>query len=292
MKQYLDVLKNVLENGIKKQDRTGTGTISLFATQARYDLREGFPLVTTKKVFYKGIFHELLWFIAGDTNIKYLVDNKVNIWNEWPYEAFKKSADFNNESLAEFVEKIKTNIDFANKYGNLGPVYGKQWRNFNGVDQLEWIINEIKKNPFSRRLIVSAWNPTEIGQMALPPCHTMFQFYVTENKNGKNILNIQLYQRSADLFLGVPFNIASYALLLFLVAQECDLIAGEFVHTTGDTHIYLNHVEQAKLQLSRTPHKLPKIAVKNFTSIFDVKFEDIEIIDYEFDAPIKGEVAV
>lgn len=292
MKQYLNLLAHVLDNGQVKHNRTGIDTISLFGTQTRYDLRDGFPIVTTKKVFTKGIIHELLWFIAGDTNIKYLVDHNVNIWNEWPYQKFQKSSDYANETLSEYVDKVKNNQAFALKHGDLGPVYGRQWRNFNGRDQLQWLLNEIKSNPFSRRLIISAWNPNEIDEMALPPCHTIFQFYVSEGNEQEKILNLQLYQRSADLFLGVPFNIASYALLLELVAKECNMIAGEFIHTTGDTHIYSNHLDQVKLQLTREPHPLPKILIHNFESIFTVKFSDIEIIGYESDLAIKGEVAV
>ncbi|WP_338969378.1 thymidylate synthase [Spiroplasma endosymbiont of Labia minor] len=287
MKQYLELLKYVSENGIKRDDRTKTGTISVFGTQTRYDLKNGFPLVTTKKIYWKGIVHELLWFIAGDTNIKYLVDNKVNIWNEWPYETFKKSSSYNGETLEQFIEKIQLDDAFAAKFGELGPVYGKQWRNFDGVDQFMELLNQIKTNPNSRRLILSAWNPKEIPKMALPPCHTLFQFYVQND-----YLNLQLYQRSGDLFLGVPFNIASYSLLLELVAKECNLKAGEFIHAIGDAHIYLNHLEQVKLQLTRTPHKLPQVKINNFKSIFEVKASDVELIDYEHDPLIKGLVSV
>lgn len=288
MKQYLDLLKDVLKNGEKREDRTGTGTISKFGVQTRYDLREGFPLVTTKKVFYKGIFHEILWFIKGDTNIKYLVDNNVNIWNEWPYEIYKKTHDFQNETQEEFIEKIKSNSNFAKKYGDLGPVYGKQWRNFLGVDQLHNLINDIKNTPYSRRLIVSAWNPTQIKDMALPPCHSLFQLYVSE----KGFIDLQLYQRSGDLFLGVPFNIASYSLLLTLIAKECNLKPRYFIHTIGDAHIYSNHIEQVNLQLTRKPYKLPQIKINNFKSIFNVKYDDIEVIDYESHSSIKGKVAI
>ncbi|WP_338984582.1 thymidylate synthase [Spiroplasma endosymbiont of Diplazon laetatorius] len=289
MKQYLNLVKDVLTNGEKREDRTNTGTVSKFGTQSRYDLREGFPLVTTKKVFFKGIVHEILWFISGDTNIKYLVDNKVNIWNEWPFEIYKKSNDYKNETLEEFVEKIKTDQEFANKYGELGPVYGKQWRDFNGVDQFKNLINDIKTNPYSRRHIISAWNPAEVNQMALPPCHSLFQFYVSKD----GFIDLQLYQRSGDIFLGVPFNIASYSLLLELVAIECNLKARYFVHTIGDAHIYSNHMEQLDLQLSREPKKLPllKINAQN-KSIFDIKFEDISLEGYESHPAIKGAVAV
>ncbi|WP_026389847.1 thymidylate synthase [[Acholeplasma] multilocale] len=289
MKQYLDLIKDVLENGEKREDRTGTGTISKFGTQSRYDLREGFPMVTTKKVFFKGIVHEILWFISGDTNIKYLVDNGVNIWNEWPYADYQKSEAFQGETLAEFIEKIKTDDEFAKQYGDLGPVYGKQWRDFNGVDQFKKVIDSIKNNPNSRRHIVSAWNPTEVDDMLLPPCHSLFQFYVSQ----EGFLDLQLYQRSGDIFLGIPFNIASYALLLELVAKECGLTARFFVHTIGDAHIYSNHLEQVELQLTREPKQLPKLIINSeFTNIFDVKYEDIRLEGYESHPRIKGEVAV
>lgn len=288
MKQYLDLIKHILKNGNQKDDRTNTGTISCFGYQMRFDLSEGFPLVTTKKTYFKGIVHELLWFIKGDTNIKYLVDNNCNIWNEWPYEKYKKTNDFQNETLQEFIEKIKNDNEFARKYGDLGPVYGKQWRNFNGIDQLKNLISEIKNNKNSRRLIISSWNPVDVPNMALPPCHSFMQFYVNNNK-----LSLQLYQRSADVFLGVPFNIASYSLFLHLIAQVCDLQVGDFVHTFGDCHIYLNHLDQVNLQLTRTPKKLPKIVLnKNIKSIFDFKFEDIKLEGYESWPRIKGEVAV
>lgn len=293
MKQYLDFLKYILDKGIKKNDRTGTGTVSTFGYQMRFNLNEGFPLLTTKKVHLKSIIHELLWFIKGDTNIKYLVDNDVRIWNEWPYDKYKKSEDFQNETMEEFILKIKENAEFAKKYGNLGPVYGHEWRHFDGPsetfkDQLGWVINEIKVNPDSRRLIVSSWNPTLIEQMALPPCHTLFQFYVSDNK-----LSCQLYQRSADAFLGVPFNIASYALLTMMVAQICDLELGEFVHTIGDAHIYSNHFEQVNKQLAREPRSLPKMIInKNVKNIEDFKFEDFELVDYNPYKGIKAEVAV
>ncbi|QGZ97988.1 thymidylate synthase [Mycoplasma sp. NEAQ87857] len=289
MQEYLKLLKNVKDNGIKKEDRTGVGTISVFGTQTRYDLRKGFPLLTTKKMAWKAICYELLWFIKGDTNIKYLVDHNVNIWNEWPYEIYKKSKDYKNETLKEFVQKIKDDEEFAKKYGELGPVYGKQWRNFMGYDQLSEIIKQIQLNPFSRRLIISAWNPLEVDQMALPPCHSFFQFYVNKDME----LSLQLYQRSGDLFLGVPFNIASYSLLLSMVAQVCGLKVGEFVHTIGDTHIYLNHLEQVDLQLSRQPLKLPKLVLNpKIKNIFDFTFEDIELEGYESHSTIKAEVAV
>lgn len=264
MKQYLNLLEEVHKNGVTKTDRTGTGTISIFGHQMRFDLQKGFPLVTTKKVHLRSIIHELLWFIKGETNIQYLKDNKVTIWNEW-----------------------------ADKEGNLGPVYGKQWRswkdsNGNEIDQLKNVIDDIKKNPNSRRLIVSAWNVGEIAKMALPPCHAFFQFYVA---NGK--LSCQLYQRSADLFLGVPFNIASYALLTMMVAQVTDLMPGEFVHTLGDTHIYLNHIEQVKLQLSRTPYPLPQMKINpEIKNIFDFKYEDFKLENYVSHPKIEAEIAI
>ncbi len=288
MNQYLELCNHILTKGQFKGDRTGTGTYSVFGYQMRFDLNEGFPLLTTKRVHLKSIIHELLWFISGNTNIKYLVDNDVRIWNEWPYESYKKSSFYQGESIEEFVDKIKTDTSFALKWGDLGPVYGKQWRNFNGVDQLEWLINEIKNNPNSRRLIISAWNPAEIENMALPPCHCFMQFYVN---NGK--LSCQLYQRSADVFLGVPFNIASYALFTIMIAQVCNLEVGDFVHTIGDAHIYSNHIEQIKLQLSRKPRELPKMVINpNVKTIYDFKYEDFELINYNPHKGIKGKVAV
>lgn len=288
MKQYLDLIRTVLEKGTKKEDRTGTGTISYFGTQQRYDLADGFPLVTTKKVFLRGIIHELLWFIKGDTNIKYLVDNDVHIWDDWPFKTYSESSEYQGETIKEFAEKIKESKEFADKWGNLGPVYGRQWRNFNGVDQLKNIIEEIKKNPNSRRLIVSSWNPVDIPYMALPPCHSFYQFYVCDGK-----LSLQLYQRSGDVFLGVPFNIASYSLLLMMVAKVCGLECGTFVHTIGDTHIYLNHLDQVKLQLEREPYPLPKMIIKrDVKDIEDFTIDDFELQDYKCHPRIKGAVAV
>ena len=274
MKQYLDLLKKVTETGIQKTDRTGTGTISLFGPQMRFDLQEGFPMLTTKKLHLRSIIYELLWFLKGDTNIKYLNDNKVRIWNDW-----------------------------ADENGDLGPVYGAQWRNWNGegIDQISQVIEQIKNNPDSRRLMVAAWNPSVLpqsgktfsenvasGNAALPPCHAYFQFYVA---NGK--LSLQMYQRSADIFLGVPFNIASYALLLIMVAQVTDLKPGEFVHTFGDAHIYLNHLEQVKLQMSRETRPLPKMTINpEVKSIFDFEFDDFELTDYNPHPHIKGEISV
>ena len=257
-------MQHVLDNGTKKEDRTGTGTISVFGHQMRFDLSKGFPCVTTKKLHLRSIIHELLWFLSGDTNIKYLKDNKVSIWDEW-----------------------------ADENGDLGPVYGYQWRSWptsdgRTIDQITNLINMIKTNPDSRRLIVSAWNVEFIDQMALPPCHTFFQFYVADGK-----LSCQLYQRSADIFLGVPFNIASYALLTHMIAQVCDLEVGDFVHTFGDAHLYTNHLEQAKLQLSREPFPLPTLKINpDVKNIFDFKFEDFELLNYEFHPHIKAPVAV
>ena len=290
MQQYLDLCRHVLEHGEKREDRTGTGTISTFGYQMRFDLTKGFPLLTTKKVFYRGIFEELLWFLSGNTNIKPLVDKKVGIWNEWPYDKYSKSPDFKGETLEEFIEKIRDDQEFADKYGNLGPVYGKQWRDFNGVDQISQLIDGIKNNPFSRRHLVVAYNPAEVKDMALPPCHSLFQFYVSAD--GKK-LSCQLYQRSGDVFLGVPFNIASYSLLLAMVAQVCDLEPYEFIHTFGDVHIYLNHLDQINEQLSRTPRPLPKLVLnKDVKNIFDFKYEGIKIEDYDPYPAIKGAVSV
>lgn len=292
MKQYLDFLRHIKTKGIKKDDRTKTGTISVFGYQMRFDLKEGFPLLTTKRVHLKSIIHELLWFISGETNIKYLVDNGVRIWNEWPYEKYKKSSDYQGETIDEYVEKIKADPEFAKKWGDLGPVYGRQWRHFEGkdrvVDQIAKVINEIKTNPNSRRLIVNSWHAAYVDEMALPPCHMMFQFYVQDNK-----LSCQLYQRSADAFLGVPFNIASYSLLTMMVAKICNLEFGEFIHTMGDAHIYLNHLEQVDLQLSREPRNLPKMIIHgDQKSIDDFKYEDFELVDYNPHKGIKGVVAV
>jgi len=293
MKQYLDLLKHILENGSQKEDRTETGTISTFGYQMRFNLSEGFPLVTTKKVHLKSIIHELLWFIKGETNIKYLVDNDVRIWNEWPYRSFQKTSDYNRETLEEFVNKIKTDEIFARKHGNLGPVYGRQWRHFEGpegkyVDQLSEVIQNIKTNPYSRRLIINSWNPPLVPEMALPPCHMMFHFYVNNNK-----LSCLLYQRSADSFLGVPFNIASYALLTLMIAQVTGLEPGEFIHTLGDAHIYNNHLKQVDLQLSRSPKELPTMTLnKSITNIEDFKFEDFKLSNYNPHPLIKGKVSV
>jgi thymidylate synthase len=264
MKQYHDLLRDILENGIRKTDRTGTGTISVFGRQMRFDLSAGFPVVTTKKLHLKSIIHELLWFLKGDTNIKYLHDNGVTIWDEW-----------------------------ADERGELGPVYGRQWRSWPApdgrqIDQIANLIHDLKTNPDSRRLMVSAWNVADVGKMALPPCHCLFQFYVADGR-----LSCQLYQRSADTFLGVPFNIASYALLTMMVAQVCGFKPGEFIHTLGDTHIYLNHLEQVKEQLSRKPYALPEMHLNpHVTDLFGFKYEDFELVGYQAHPSIKAPIAV
>jgi thymidylate synthase len=264
MQQYHQLLKHILENGASKSDRTGTGTVSCFGYQMRFDLQEGFPLVTTKKVHLKSIIYELLWFLKGSTNIKYLTDNGVSIWNEW-----------------------------ADENGDLGPVYGKQWRSWQGsdgkvIDQISDVIKQIKNNPDSRRMIVSAWNVGELSEMALMPCHILFQFYVADGK-----LSCQLYQRSADVFLGVPFNIASYALLTLMIAQVCDLAPGDFIHTFGDVHLYNNHIDQAKLQLTREAYELPKMKLNpQVKDILRFNFEDFALEDYKFHPAIKAPVAV
>ena len=300
MEQYLDLLKEIKSNGTKKDDRTGTGTISIFGHQMRFDLKEGFPLVTTKKVNFNAILHELLWFIKGDTNIEYLVKNNVNIWNEWPFQSWLEKTSQNEslimhsaewkEKLTEFIELIKTDSTFSAKYGDLGPVYGKQWRDFEGIDQLNQVVEDLKNNPNSRRHIVSAWNPKEIPIMiksGLPPCHTLFQFYVSDGK-----LSCQLYQRSADVFLGVPYNIASYALLTYMMASVTNLEVGEFIHSLGDTHIYLNHIDQVEEQLLRQPYILPKIKINKKANLFDYVFEDFELQDYKSHAFISAPIAV
>lgn len=288
MKQYLELCEYILKHGEQREDRTSVGTLSVFGYQMRFDLTQGFPLLTTKKMYHRAIFEELLWFISGNTNIQPLVKKNVRIWNEWPYEKYKSSEDYRNETLKEFVEKIKSDDTFATKYGDLGPVYGKQWRDFNGVDQLSQVIDQIKNNPKSRRIILSAWRPDQIDQMALPPCHLLMQFYVSQD--GK--LSCQLYQRSADVFLGVPFNIASYALLTHMIARVCDLEVGEFVHTLGDAHIYLNHIEQIKQQLENDPLPLPTLKLSPRDSIDDFVMEDIVIENYTSHEKIIGDIAV
>ncbi|MDA9592932.1 thymidylate synthase [Porticoccaceae bacterium] len=301
MQQYLDLVRHIRDHGVKKEDRTGTGTVSIFGHQMRFDLAHGFPLVTSKKVHLKSILHELLWFIRGDTNIRYLVENGVGIWNDWPYQNWLRETgqDTSLEMyspewravMKEFIEKIKTDRDFAAQYGDLGPVYGKQWRNFGGVDQLTQLIEDIKSNPDSRRLIVSAWNPQDIPVMVksgLPPCHSLFQFYVVDGK-----LSCQLYQRSADVFLGVPFNIASYAILTMMIAQVSGLGLGDFVHTFGDAHLYLNHMDQVEEQLSRSTFDLPAMKINSqVTSLFDFVFDDFELQNYQSHGPIAAPVAV
>lgn len=309
MQQYLDLLQNILKHGDKKDDRTKIGTTSLFGYQMRFDLSKGFPLLTTKKVYLKAIIHELLWFLRGDTNIKYLLRNNVKIWNEWSFQIFLEENNLEQEyprysnkwkdKLIWFVEQMRIDDQFANKWGELGPIYGKQWRRWeNGqgeeIDQVAIVIEMIKNDSTSRRIIINGWNVGEIESLihnhnrAPPPCHTLFQFMVI---NGK--LSCQLYQRSADVFLGVPFNIASYALLTMMVAQVTGLEPGEFIHTFGDVHIYNNHLEQVKEQLSREPKELPKMKINpEIKSIFEFKFEDFELVDYNHHPPIKAPIAV
>ncbi|MDC9032009.1 thymidylate synthase [Columbia Basin potato purple top phytoplasma] len=288
MHQYLDLCFLILKKGITRINRTSIKTKGIFGHQMRFNLNKGFPLLTTKKLYLKGIVHELLWFIKGDTNIRYLVQNNVNIWNEWPYKKYTQSLSFKGETLKEFIQKIKDDELFASKHGQLGPIYGAQWRNFYGADQLKKIIQEIKKNPLSRRLIISAWNPPLINEMALPPCHVMMQFYVEDNK-----LSLQLYQRSGDVFLGIPFNIASYSLLLMMVAQVTNLQPYEFIHTLGDAHIYENHLEQIKIQIQRKPYPLPQIILNpNIRDIENFQFSDFKLKDYICHDVLKGEVAV
>lgn len=305
MRQYLDLLQDIKTNGIKKNDRTGVGTISVFGRQLRFNLSEGFPAVTTKKLFMRGIIHELIWFLQGSSNIKYLVDNDVHIWDEWPYKHYlmeqgKDVPDSSSEGwkqgIQKFTQQIKNDEKFAKKYGELGPVYGYQWRNWptpdgKHIDQIAKAIDVIKKNPDSRRIIVSAWNAADIDEMAkagLPPCHLLFQFYVSEGK-----LSCQMYQRSADTFLGVPFNIASYSLLTMMMAQVCGLKPGDFVHTFGDTHLYLNHLKQADEQLTRRPKPLPEMKINpKIKDIGAFSIDDFELINYDPDPAIWAPIAV
>lgn len=305
MRQYLELLQDIKKNGVKTSTRQGTDALSVFGRQMRFDLSEGFPALTTKKLFMRGIIHELLWFLQGSTNIKYLVDNDVHIWDEWPYRHYLQSqgkkvpSSLSNEwkkGIEEFIERIKSDEKFAKKYGELGPVYGSQWRKWpkpdgGHIDQIGNAIETIKTNPASRRIIVSAWNVAEVEEMAkagLPPCHTLFQFYVREGK-----LSCQMYQRSADTFLGVPFNIASYALLTMMMAQVTGLKAGDFIHTLGDTHLFLNHFEQADLQLSRKPKPLPKMKINHkIKSIDSFTIDDFELVGYDPYPAIRAPIAV
>ncbi len=292
MRQYHELMDRVLREGIDKSDRTGTGTRSVFGHQMRFDLAEGFPMVTTKKLHLKSILHELIWFISGDTNIRYLCQNGVRIWDDWPFATYAKSADYDGMDLRAFAARVADDAEFAAKWGDLGPVYGYQWRFWPGpngpVDQLRDVLEGIRRNPDGRRHIVSAWNPGYIDQMALPPCHAFFQFYVADGK-----LSCQLYQRSADIFLGVPFNIASYALLIHMMAQDLGLGVGDFVHTLGDAHIYSNHLEQVQLQLGREVRPLPTLRLNpDVKSLFDFRYEDVELLGYDPHPHIPAPVAV
>ncbi len=292
MRQYHELMERVLREGSDKSDRTGTGTRSVFGHQMRFDLAEGFPMITTKKLHLKSILHELIWFISGDTNIRYLCQNGVRIWDDWPFATYSKSADYDGIDMKEFAARIAEDADFAAQWGDLGPVYGFQWRFWPGpegpVDQLRNLLEGIRSNPDGRRHIVSAWNPGYIDQMALPPCHAFFQFYVADGR-----LSCQLYQRSADIFLGVPFNIASYALLIHMMAQDLGLKVGDFVHSLGDAHIYSNHTDQVRLQLSRDLRPLPTLSLNpSVKSLFDFRYEDVALLDYDPHPHIPAPVAV
>jgi len=303
MHQYLDLLQYVKDHGEPRSDRTGVGTYGIFGYQTRYNLQEGFPLLTTKNVFFRGIAHELIWFLHGNTNIKYLVDNDVHIWDDWPFQAYLKANELTDrypkyseewkEKKREFIQQIKEDEDFALQWGDLGPVYGKQWRHWetpdgNTIDQLNQVIQQLKSNPYSRRHVISAWNVGDITDMELPPCHCLFQFYVQNNK-----LSCQLYQRSADIFIGVPFNIASYALLTHIVANLTGYDIGEFIHTLGDAHLYANHLEQAETQLQRSPRKLPRLYIQsNLSRLEDISYEDLELTGYNPHPAIKAPIAV
>ncbi len=291
MQAYLDYLRHIRQHGIRKSDRTGTGTLSVFGAQMRFDLQQGFPVVTTKKVHLKSVIHELLWFLRGDTNIRSLVEHGVRIWTDWPLARYRRET---GDAITQqaFEARIVEDAAFAETWGDLGPVYGKQWRRWEGADgsvhdQLADIVEAIRVNPDSRRLIVSAWKVDEVARMALPPCHLLFQFFVADGR-----LSCQLYQRSADSFLGVPFNIASYALLTHLVAQQCDLGVGDFVWTGGDCHLYLNHLDQVDEQLSRAPLPLPTLEIRKASSLFDYTFEDVNVVGYRHHPAIKAPVAV
>lgn len=305
MKQYLHLLETIINTGVDKGDRTGVGTRSIFGHQMRFNLEEGFPLLTTKKMATRAIIHELIWFLKGDSNLKYLAENNVHIWDEWPYKAYliktnqtvpQSSSPEWQEGLKAFIEKIRTDDSFAKEYGNLGPIYGYQWRSWptpdgKHIDQLAEVVEQIKNDPNSRRMIVSAWNVADINEMAksgLPPCHCLFQFYVADGK-----LSCQMYQRSADTFLGVPFNIASYALLTMMIAQITGLKPGEFIHTLGDTHVYSNHFDQVKEQLSRTPKNLPTMKINpERTRLEDFTIDDFELTNYDPHPAIKAQIAV
>ena len=297
MRVYLDLLRHVLDQGLQREDRTGTGTLSVFGYQMRFDLAAGFPLCTTKRVWFRGLACEMLWFLSGSTNIKPLVDQNISIWTDWPLRHYLEANDQpipRSDTQAwedlkkEFEARIRSDEAFADRYGDLGPVYGRQWRNFCGIDQMAQVVQSIKENPAGRRHIVSAWNVPQISTMALPPCHMFFQFYVGDRR-----LSCQMYIRSNDLFLGAPFNIAQYALLTHLVADQTGLMPGELIYTIGDAHAYLNHLDQIQMQLSREPYPLPRLRIKRrAASLFDYRYEDFELIGYKHHAPLRAPVAV